>query len=122
MDNFFWSGASPDNYDAFIIRADHNFTDIQRLFVRVSASHRPRLGDDDIFGTLATQSRFLNRLSRGAALDYVNTLTPTLLLNVRYGVSRFGNVTEYRPRDFQPQLARASRRRSKARWSSNRSR
>lgn len=101
VDNFFWGGASPDDYDAFIIRADHNFTSLQRLFVRLSASRRPRLGDDDVFGTLATQSRFLNRLSRGAALDYVNTLTPTLLLNLRYGVSRFGNVTEYRPRDFR---------------------
>jgi hypothetical protein len=101
VDNYFWSGASPDDYDAFIVRTDHNFTSLQRLFVRLSASRRPRLGDDDIFGTLATQSRFLNRLSRGAALDYINSLTPRLLLNVRYGVSRFGNVTEYRPRDFR---------------------
>ncbi|MGH9659498.1 MAG: TonB-dependent receptor domain-containing protein, partial [Bryobacteraceae bacterium] len=101
VDNFFWSGASPDDYDSFIIRADHSFSDLQRLFFRVSASRRPRLGDDDIFGTLATGSRFLNRLSRGAALDYVYTLRPTLLLNLRYGVSRYGNVTEARPRDFQ---------------------
>ena len=101
VDNFFWSGASPDNYDAFVVRTDHNFTSLQRLFVRLSASRRPRLGDDDVFGTLATQSRFLNRLSRGAALDYINSLSPRLLLNIRYGVSRFGNVTEYRPRDFR---------------------
>ena len=101
VDNYFWGGASQDNYDAFIIRADHNISDLQRLFVRVSASRRPRLGDDDIFGTYVTQSRFMNRLSRGAALDYVNTLTPRLLLNVRYGLSRYGNVTEWRPLDFQ---------------------
>ncbi|MGH8245506.1 MAG: carboxypeptidase regulatory-like domain-containing protein, partial [Gammaproteobacteria bacterium] len=100
-DNFFWSGSSPDDYDAFITRLDHNFTERQRLFLRLSASRRPRLGDDDIFGTLATQSRFLNRISRGAALDYVNTLGPRLLLNVRYGLVRFGNITEYLPRDFQ---------------------
>jgi hypothetical protein len=90
VDNFFWSGASPDDYDSFIIRADHNFSELQRFFVRVSASRRPRLGDDDVFRTLATQSRFLNRLSRGAALDYVYT-----------GFSRYGNVTESRPRDFE---------------------
>ncbi len=101
VDNFFWQGASPDDYDAFIIRTDHNFTDLHRLFARVSASRRPRLGDDNIFDTLATQSRFLNRLSRGGAVDYVYNMRPTLLLNIRYGVSRFGNVTEYRPRDFQ---------------------
>ncbi|MEX2262817.1 MAG: TonB-dependent receptor [Bryobacteraceae bacterium] len=101
VDNFFWSGSSPDDYDAFITRLDHNFSDRQRLFVRISASRRPRLGDDDLFGTQATQSRFLNRLSRGAALDYVNTITPQTLLNVRYGISRYGNITEYRPRDFQ---------------------
>jgi hypothetical protein len=100
-DNFFWSGASPDDYDAFVTRLDHNFSDRQRIFFRVSASRRPRLGDDDIFGTLATQSRFLNRLSRGAALDYVNTLGPRTLLNVRYGLVRYGNITEYRPGDFK---------------------
>ena len=54
MDNFFWSDSSPDNYDSFVTRLDHNFTDRQRLFVRLSASRRPRLGDDDIFRTLAT--------------------------------------------------------------------
>ena len=100
-ENFFWTGSSPDDYDAFITRVDHNFTDSQRLFFRVSASRRPRLGDDDIFENIATQSRFLNRISRGAAVDYVNTLSPRLLLNVRYGLIRFGNITEYRPADFQ---------------------
>ncbi len=101
VDNFFWADSSPDNYDSFVTRLDHNFTDRQRLFVRVSASRRPRLGDDNIFRTLATQSRFLNRLSRGGAVDYINTLTPQTLLNIRYGVSRFGNITQYLPRDFQ---------------------
>jgi hypothetical protein len=101
VDNFFWSDSSPDNYDSFVTRLDHSFTDRQRLFARVSASRRPRLGDDNIFKTLATQSRFLNRLSRGGAVDYVYTLTPTMLVNVRYGVSRYGNITLYQPRDFQ---------------------
>ncbi len=100
-DNFFWSGSSPDDYDAFITRVDHTISDAQRLFVRLSISRRPRLGDDDIFETIATQSRFLDRLSRGAALDYVNTLSPSLLLNIRYGLVRYGNITEYRPKDFR---------------------
>jgi hypothetical protein len=100
VDNFFWSGSSPDDYDAFIIRLDHNISDRQRMLVRLSASRRPREGDDDIFETQATQSRFLNRLSRGAALDYVFNLTPQTLINLRYGLSRYGNITESRPRDF----------------------
>ena len=100
-ENFFWGGSSPDDYDAFITRLDHNFTDRQRMFFRVSASRRPRLGDDDIFETVATQSRFLSRISRGAALDYVNTLSPRLLLNVRFGMIRYGNITQYRPAGFE---------------------
>ena len=100
-DNFFWSDSSPDNYDSFVTRLDHNITDRQRLFVRVSASRRPRFGDDNIFRTLATQSRFLNRLSRGGAVDYIYTLTPQTLINVRYGISRYGNITQSQPRDFQ---------------------
>jgi hypothetical protein len=99
-DNFFWSSSSPDDYDAFIIRLDHNLTDTQRIFFRGSASRRPRLGDDDLFENISTQSRFLNRISRGAAMDYVNTLGPRLLLNVRYGLVRYGNITQYRPGDF----------------------
>jgi Carboxypeptidase regulatory-like domain len=101
VDNFFWADSSPDNYDSFVTRLDHNITDRQRLFVRVSASRRPRLGDDNIFRTLATQSRFLNRLSRGGAVDYIYMLTPQTLVNIRYGVSRYGNITQYLPRDFQ---------------------
>src|SRR5438045_3985388 len=45
--------------------------------------------------------RFLNRLSRGGAVDYVNTLTPQTLLNIRSGISRYCNITQYLPRDFQ---------------------
>jgi len=100
-ENFFWTGSSPDDYDAFIARLDHNFTERQRLFFRASASRRPRLGDDDIFENIATESRFLNRISRGAALDYVNTISPRLLLNARFGMIRFGNVTAYRPAGFR---------------------
>ena len=98
-DNHFQSGSPFDNYDSFIIRMDHNFTDNQRLFFRVSGSRRPRLSED-IFGTPATESPTRKRLSRGAGLDYVNTLTPKLLLNVRYGLSRFGDTT-IPPPDFK---------------------
>jgi hypothetical protein len=101
VDNFFWGDSSPDNYDSFVTRFDHNFNERQRLFVRISASRRPRLGDDDIFRTLATKSRFLNRLSRGGAVDYVNNIGPQTLVNIRYGISRYGNITQYLPRDFQ---------------------
>jgi hypothetical protein len=88
-DNLFYSAATPDNYDSVITRIDHQINEAQRIFGRFSWSQRPH-GDDNYFGNLA-DSNFTsaNRTSRGAALDYINTLTARWLLNLRYGFTRY---------------------------------
>jgi carboxypeptidase family protein len=92
-DNLFYSNGTPDGYDAVITRIDHQISNAQRIFGRFSWSQRPR-GDDNYFGNIA-DSNFTaaNRSSRGAALDYVNTLTPRWLLNLRWGFSRYADPT-----------------------------
>lgn len=93
VENFAYSGSSPDNYDSLLLRFDHNVTDLQRIFVRASISRRPR-GDDNIFNNFASDGGFSNRISRGGAVDYLNTLTNRMILNVRYGLTRYGDSTE----------------------------
>jgi hypothetical protein len=90
VENFAWSGSSPDDYDSLLLRGDHNFTDRQRVFVRASTSARPRTGNN-IFNNIASAPSFSRRISRGAALDYLNTLTATTVLNIRYGFTRYGD-------------------------------
>ena len=92
-ENLFYSGGTPDGYDAVITRIDHQISSAQRIFGRFSWSQRPR-GDDNWFGNIA-DSNFTtaNRSSRGAALDYVNTLSPRWLLNLRWGFSRYADPT-----------------------------
>jgi trimeric autotransporter adhesin len=93
VENFAWSGSSPDNYDSLLLRGDHNFTDRQRIFVRASASRRPRTGNN-LFGNIASQPAFSERISRGGALDYLNTVSAQMVLNIRYGFTRYGDSDE----------------------------
>ena len=93
VENFARSSSSKDNYDSLLIRGDHTITDRQRLFVRVSSSIR-HTGSDNRFQNAATDSGESQRISRGAALDYVNTLTSTVVLNLRYGFTRYGNSSQ----------------------------
>lgn len=91
VNNYGYAGSSPDNYEALIGRIDHSLTDKQRLFVRGHWNRRFQR-DDDIWGpdNPAGDRYYLGRRgSYGGALDYTNTLSPTLLLNLRYGYSRF---------------------------------
>jgi hypothetical protein len=90
VENFAWSGSSPDAYDSLLLRGDHNFTDTQRIFVRASTSVRPRTGNN-LFDNISTAPSTSKRISRGGAIDYLNTLTASLMLNVRYGFTRYGD-------------------------------
>jgi hypothetical protein len=88
---------SPDNYDAIIARLDHHFTTTQRLFGRASWSKRFE-GVDNWFGNLATAGSTGGRSARNLALDYINTISPRDLLNLRYGYTRY--VDPYRPQSM----------------------
>ena len=89
--NYAYAGSSRDDYNSFIGRIDHSLTDKQRLFLRGHWNRRFQR-DDDTYGpdNPAGDLYYLGRRgSYGAALDYTNTITATLLLNLRYGYSRF---------------------------------
>lgn len=78
-------------YGTHSLRVDQVMGDKQRLFGRISWYDRDS-NYNNYFGNLATGNWF-QFVSRSAVLDDVITLTPTWVLNVRYGYNRFIRAT-----------------------------
>jgi hypothetical protein len=77
------------------IRIDHNLTDKQRMYGRVSWYDR-NSNYNNYFGNLATGEWF-KFVSRQVALDHVYVLRPSIVLNVRYGYNWFVRGTDSNP-------------------------
>ncbi len=75
------------DYLSNTIRVDHNLTQANRIYARVSWYDRDSWYND-YFNNVATGQSFWF-ISRAAVLDDVWTLSPTMVLNVRYGYNRF---------------------------------
>lgn len=75
------------DYGTHTIRVDQGITDANRMFVRVNWYDRDSTYND-YFNNVATGNLF-QFVSRAAVIDDVHTLTPTTVLNVRYGYNRF---------------------------------
>lgn len=67
---------------------DHNITEHQRLFARISYDRQAFLGGN-VTGNIAdfNSNPFFNH-HKGATLSYTNLLSPSTILNVRYGLLR----------------------------------
>ncbi|MBI3208546.1 MAG: TonB-dependent receptor [Candidatus Solibacter usitatus] len=79
------------DYYTHIFRIDHNFTPKNRLFVRGNLYQR-NSWRQDYFDSPATGLRELYQ-PRGASLDDVYAISPGLVLNLRYGYTRFTRNT-----------------------------
>ena len=77
------------------IRIDHNLTDKQRMYGRVSWYDR-NSNYNNYFNNLATGEWF-KFISRQVALDHVYVLTPSTVMNVRYGYNWFVRGTSGNP-------------------------
>lgn len=85
-----WSVAtkSQDRYDVHFVRLDHAFSDKHRAFARVHYdTWEERRTPVSTFLSPDTNLLVFNRDNAGLALDDVYTLTPTLVLNARYGLT-----------------------------------
>ena len=81
--NFFFTGAERHIIYQHLLRLDHAFHENHRVFLRLHYDFwKERRGDD--FGNDINLNRS-HRPNRGAALDDVIVLNPTLVLNLRYG-------------------------------------
>ncbi len=85
--NFFLASKALETYWTNIGRIDHAFSENHRIFFRF---HRDYWQEDKnrFFGPDNISGVILNRINRGAAFDDVYVLKPTLLLNVRYGLTQ----------------------------------
>ena len=82
--NFYNTQLIDRNNLNFIGRLDHSFTDRHRLFVRLNNNYRNELTQtfpSDAVGALPSQEGY------GGVLDDVYTFSPTMLLNIRYGIT-----------------------------------
>ncbi|HEY2933180.1 MAG TPA: carboxypeptidase-like regulatory domain-containing protein [Acidobacteriota bacterium] len=83
--NYFNTTKAIEDYYVHLGRVDHAFSETHRMFVRF---HYDFWEEDknDHFGN-RVNALILNRINRGLAVDDVLVLRPTLVLNLRYGIT-----------------------------------
>ncbi len=82
------AGGTKDTFDYFVhfARVDHNFSEKNRLFVRLDYDHY--LEDNSNFYNNIATGLNLTRINRGAALDDVIVLNASTILDMRYGLTQ----------------------------------
>lgn len=86
--NFQWGeGVEPDRYWTTTTRIDHNLSERRRLFGRLVLSKRQDGPYREYFPGASGNNLFYR--NRGANIDYIDTLNPQTVLNLRYGYTRF---------------------------------
>lgn len=91
LNNFIPDVSNIDNYYSVATRLDYTLSDRQKLFGHYIQSQRVQPGKNSLFPGASGQTLTLKNYAW--ALDYVNTLTPTTVLNLRFSYTRFTTVT-----------------------------
>ncbi len=88
------------DYGSHTIRVDQAVSNANRMFVRANWYDRNSTYND-FFSNVATGNLF-QFISRGAVIDDVHTISPTMVFNIRYGYNRFirGDDNPYKSRGF----------------------
>ena len=77
---------SKEDYYVHVARVDHAFSDKFRMFARVHYDFWEEDKNDHFNNRI--NGIILNRINRGLALDQVHVMSPTFLVNVRYGFTQ----------------------------------
>jgi hypothetical protein len=83
--NFFNATSADEDYYVHLAKVDHAFSANHRMFVRVNYDHWLEDKNNNYGNRIS--GIILKRINRGLALDDVYVLSPTLVLNVRYGIT-----------------------------------
>jgi hypothetical protein len=92
FNNFYLSqGLGTDDFHSYVARVDHRYSDRQSFFVRFVENRRDQFafGGNNRIGLGIDQQGPLVRKNYGAVVDSTTTLSPTAILNVRLGFTRF---------------------------------
>lgn len=85
--NLVLSASRLNTTDTFDTRLDHNFTTSSRIMGRVSIQN-PRTGEPNYYGNIGNASNPpLVQRRRSGTVQYTHTLSPTMIVNVHYGLS-----------------------------------
>lgn len=85
--NYFRPSRSQNEYSSHTVRVDHNFSSRHRVFGRYNQTHQLFESGQDFPNIANGNTR--HRYNKGIGFDDVYVFSPELLLNVRYGLSRF---------------------------------
>lgn len=78
----------PNNYYSHTVRMDHYFSPANRFFARVAVSKNVEKNFLDGFRNITTGNS-LYRYNRGLSLSDTHTISPNLVLDLKYGYTRF---------------------------------
>ncbi len=91
INNFFNSGARVANEYQTTMKVDHNFTELQRISVRYS-QYRNTSNSPNLWGNWMSpyDDGYVSPgdVTRNGSVDYTYTISPTTILNLRWGVAR----------------------------------
>ena len=87
LNNFNEISANSNDFTQHMSRVDHNFSDRHRMFGRFTYSWLHFLRGDFLGNGIRGLDRY--RKQRGAGLDDVYTISPTMIFNFKYGFTRF---------------------------------
>ena len=82
------------DYNVIVGRVDHTFSDKNRAFVRLSYDRY--LETDSAFSNNIAGGLDLKRINRGGVIDDVMVLSPSTVLDLRYGLTQ-EETPEFRP-------------------------
>jgi len=94
QNNYTFNGKDLFQYNAYIVRLDHNFSDNNRAFFRLDRDGYYEQ-DASVWKNLSS-GLDLVRINRDAVIDDVQVLSPSTILDVKYGVTE-ETLPEYRP-------------------------
>ena len=98
--NYTLSDIDSDLYDNELGRLDVNLSDKHRLWF--DARHNYRFQTKDPYFNNVANGYSLQRINQGASLDYVYSLSPSLVMDVRGNWTRFITIGGYASNGFDP--------------------
>ncbi len=91
--NFFLPGGKnldSDEFYNFVVKADQNIGDRNHVYFRFASNDRTELRTSNgITGVAEDGPRPLKRLNDAGVVDWVSTITPSLIFNVRVSLARY---------------------------------
>jgi len=100
FENYTLSDVDSDKYDNELGRLDVSVSDKNKLWF--DARHNYRFQTKDPYFNNVVSGYSLQRINQGASLDDVDTISPSLLMDVRANWTRFITVNGYASEGFNP--------------------